>query len=226
MSIQLNRSEATWGLRYMLFQLAFLPSMVLMALQFLLPRVTTVVLDMTCWSINFCVVFGIFHRFLWDSAKYSLKNILKILLTALIGFGIYWIASMALSYGLTKLFPGFFNVNDANVAVAVGQSYPLMFLGAVFLVPITEELFYRGVTFGLLRGYNRWMAYGMSVMVFGAIHVMSYIGHYEPLHLLICFVQYIPAGVVLAAAYDYSGSIFAPTLIHMAVNAIAISSMR
>ena len=226
MPIQLNRTEATWGLRYMLFQLAFLPSLVLTALQWIVPQVTAVALDVTCWSINFCVVCGIFHSFLWTSLKYSFKNVLKVLLTALAGFGIYWVLNMALNYVLARLFPQFFNVNDAHVAVAVGQSYPLMFLGAVVLVPMTEELFYRGVTFGLLYNRNRWLAYGVSVILFGAIHVAGYIGHYEPLHLPICFLQYLPAGLVLAGAFEYSGSIFAPTLIHMAVNAIAISSMR
>jgi membrane protease YdiL (CAAX protease family) len=99
-----------------------------------------------------------------------------------------------------------------------------MVIGTVVLVPIVEETLYRGLIFGLLP--KRILRYAVSVGAFCAIHVMGYIGYYEPLHLLLCFMQYIPAGLVLAYAYERSGSIFAPILIHMAINGIAMLFMR
>lgn len=226
MPIQLNRTESTWGIRYLLFQLAFLPSLVAAVLDLVLPGWSIPVLDIVCWSINFCVVCGIFHGFLWDSLEYSLQNLKQVLLSAVVGFGIYWVLTIGLNAALVRAFPRFYNVNNASIALSVQQSFPVMFVGTVLLVPVTEELFYRALTFGVLRRRSRWLAYGISVCLFCCIHVMGYVGRYEPLHLLVCFLQYIPAGLVLAGVYERSGSVFAPTLIHMAVNAIAILSMR
>lgn len=226
MPILLNQKEATWGIRYLLFQLVFLSSLVLWTLKLVLPQVTAVTLYVTCWGVNFLAVCGIFHDYLRRSLSFSRKHIKKVLLTALAGLGIYLVVSNGLSQILEKIFPAFFSVNDATLAPVVKQNFPVMFLGIVFLVPVTEELLYRGVVFGLAHRYRRWLGYTLSVVVFGLIHVSGSVGQYEPLHLLVCFVQYIPAGLVLAGAYEYSGSIFTPTLIHMAVNAIAIMSMR
>ena len=161
-----------------------------------------------------------------NSLTHLIQNSRKILLATAVGLAVYIPLRMGLSALTEHLFPQFFNVNDASLAQSARQNYGLMALGVVVLVPITEELFYRGAVFGLLRPYGRVIAYGVSMLAFCTIHVMGYFGSYPPLHLLICFLQYIPAGLVLAGVYEYSGSIFAPTLIHMAVNAIAISNMR
>ena len=108
----------------------------------------------------------------------------------------------------------------------LGTNRLLMLIGTVILVPPVEECLFRGLIFGLFHRRSRLAAYAVSSLLFCAIHVIGYIGYYEPLHLLLCFVQYLPAGLALGWAYEFSGSIYAPTLIHMAVNAIGILSMR
>lgn len=226
MRISMTRSEAIWGNRYLLFQLIFLPSLISVALAFLWPSATALHLNLICWGINFCAVMGIFHRFLGNSLKHALKNPAKILLTAVIGFFAYQILSIALSVALVLLFPNFFNVNTANIASIAKQNHLLMALGTVVLVPIVEEVFYRGVIFGLMKRRSTLLAYALSIVMFCLIHVMGYVGHYTPLHLLICTLQYIPAGIVMAASYHYTDNILTPTLIHMTVNAIAMLSMR
>ena len=44
--------------------------------------------------------------------------------------------------------------------------------------------------------------------------------------LLLCFVQYLPAGLCLGWAYARADSIFAPTLMHMIINLIGMLAMR
>ena len=44
--------------------------------------------------------------------------------------------------------------------------------------------------------------------------------------LLLCFCQYIPAGICLGWAYAKSGTIWCPVLIHMTVNQIGMLFMR
>ncbi len=226
MQIPLTRTEAQWGNRYLLFQLIFLPSLVRLVLGCIWPSATDLHLNLICWGINFFVICGIFHRFLLESAKDAVQNVKTILLTALTGFMVYWVANIALSLVLVLLFPDFYNVNNANIADVARENLLLTAVGTVVLVPIVEEVFYRGLVFGLLRRHSRILAYAVSVMVFSAIHITGYIGHYEPLHLLLCTLQYLPPSLVLAYCYDRTGNIFAPTLIHITVNAIAMLSMR
>lgn len=224
--IFMTPSESVWGVRYLLFQYFFLPSLLALALRFLWPAAADVHLDFLYFSVNFIAVIWIFHRFLWNSIRYTMKHLYNCLITAVSGFLIYQVLIYSISLTIILLYPGFFNINDASIAVTAQDNFLLMAAGTVILVPIVEETLYRGIVFGLLRRRSRILAYGISTLIFCGIHVAGYWGSYEPLHLLICFVQYIPAGLVLGWAYERSGSIYVPTLIHMAVNAIGILSAR
>lgn len=224
--ISLTRSETVWGTRYLLFELVFLPSLLSLALSFLWPVAQAVHLDFLYFSVNFAAVLWIFRHFLLDSLRHTATNLIPSLLAAAAGFAVYQVLSIGLSVAIIGLFPNFYNVNDAGIAISARENLLLMSLGTIVLVPIVEETLFRGLVFGQLRRRNRVLGYVLSTLIFCAIHVIGYIGYYEPLHLLICLIQYVPAGVVLAWTYEYSGSIFAPTLIHMTVNAIGVLSMR
>ena len=41
-----------------------------------------------------------------------------------------------------------------------------------------------------------------------------------------CFVQYLPAGLILAWSYEKSNTILTPIAIHTVINAIGIYAMR
>ena len=85
---------------------------------------------------------------------------------------------------------------------------------------------HRGLVFRTLYNRSKIAAYVISVVIFGALHVVGYITMYEPLQLLLCFLQYIPAGIALGWAYARSGSILAPILIHTLVNALGVAILR
>ena len=108
----------------------------------------------------------------------------------------------------------------------VADDYTLMIIGTVLLVPITEELLYRGLIFASLYNRSRVLAYIVSTLAFAALHVYTYIGTYPPEQLLLCLLQYLPAGICLGWAYAKTDSIWTPVLIHMTVNTIAVSAMR
>ena len=99
-------------------------------------------------------------------------------------------------------------------------------LAGIFLVPVAEEVFYRGLLFRYLSGRSRWLAYAVSITVFALVHVTGYIGSASALTLLLCFLQYLPAGYCLAWCYANTGTIITPILMHMIVNAYGISAMR
>ena len=106
------------------------------------------------------------------------------------------------------------------------ENFYLMAAGVVILVPVAEETFYRGLIFGGLYSRSKATAYVVSSLLFSAIHVLGYIGSYEPVHLLLCFLQYLPAAYCLNFAYRYGGTILAPIFMHMLTNLFAISIMR
>ena len=219
--VALLHRETTWGFRYLLFQLVFLGPLLILILK-LLGLNTNYYLDTAYFTINLIAVVWIFHSFLWKSLKHSIRHCIKLLLAAVIGITVYYVLFHGLDYIIHQLMPGFFNVNDAAIAEDSRNNFVLTAVGTVLLVPLTEEVLYRGLIFGALHKRSRLLAYALSVLLFAFVHIMGYFGYYQTEQLLLSFVQYIPAGLALAWAYEYSGSILAPVIIHIAVNAIAI----
>ena len=85
---------------------------------------------------------------------------------------------------------------------------------------------FRGLLFRGIYGKSRVAAYLISALCFCLIHVANYIGSYELPLLAMCFVQYLPAGLILAWSYEKSNTILTPIAIHTVINAIGIYAMR
>ena len=85
---------------------------------------------------------------------------------------------------------------------------------------------YRGLIFRNLYGKSRWAAYIVSIVLFAAIHIIGYIGKYSALELIIAVAQYLAPGLCLAWSYARANTIFAPIVIHAAINAVSINLLR
>lgn len=177
-----------------------------------------------CLNFGFCLL--IFRAFLKKNLTQAGKTLWPFVLAVIAGFLAHQVWEFASQWLLGVFAPSFSNVNDGAIARMVSAHPILMGVGTVVLVPLAEECMFRGLLFGKLRTTSRAAGYWVSVLAFCAVHVMGYIGVYEPWVLLVCFAQYIPAGLILARAYEYSGSIFAPIVIHAAVNAVSILNLR
>lgn len=95
-----------------------------------------------------------------------------------------------------------------------GQAVWLLFLLAV-VVPIGEEVFFRGLVYGGLR--SRWgitVATLTSAAFFAAVHIQ--VIHGLPILVL---------GVILAVLYERSGSLLPPIVAHGLNNIIAVVSV-
>ena len=101
-----------------------------------------------------------------------------------------------------------------------------MVIGTVILVPPAEECLFRGLIFRKLYGKNQAAAYLISILAFSCIHIFGYIGVYSPLELTMAVLQYLPAGLCLAWSYTRADTLFAPILIHAAVNYVTINGLR
>ncbi|MBR3462894.1 MAG: CPBP family intramembrane metalloprotease [Clostridiales bacterium] len=77
-----------------------------------------------------------------------------------------------------------------------------------FIVPVAEELVFRGIVFGQLRkGFGPWVSVLISAVVFGLMHGSDiHIGY-----ALVC-------GLIIAACYYLTDSLIASIILHMIFN--------
>lgn len=88
-----------------------------------------------------------------------------------------------------------------------------MMLGAGLLVPIAEELLFRGLLYTWMRqGLSAWIAIPLNAAVFGLVHADPAVSVATGL-----------LGILLAWFFERSKSLWAPILIHIVVNSIQLA---
>ena len=85
-----------------------------------------------------------------------------------------------------------------------------LWIGAVVVAPIAEEVFFRGLLQTFLAGVvrSRWLAIGLAAVAFGIVHLS------QP-HTIVALIV---LGVLIGYAYERTGTLAAPILIHAAFN--------
>ena len=222
----MTKAERWAGWSYFAVQVLVLAD-IMFLLNSLLPRPLGVMqVNIVIFCLNFVVIWGIFHRFLWNSLKYATKHLGKTLWSVFLAFCVYYVSNIAVSNLILWLAPGYANANDGAIMSMASENYPLVMLGVVVLVPVVEETLYRGLLFGRLYAKNKILGYAVSVVVFSAVHIVGYLSSYTPLELALSFLQYVPAGLTLAWAYTQADTIWAPVLMHMTINLISVIVLR
>ena len=219
MPISLTSSEKRNGLIYLAFNLLFLPLLISVAGAAL--SLDTARVNILYYMVNFAAALWIFRKFLRGNMMVALDRVFPVLWYAALAYlGQETIGELlnALIYSIN---PAYINRNDATVANLVLMN-PFFGFCVVTIVPIAEEILYRGLVFRGLYDRSPVAAYLVSMAVFSAIHVTGYIGSVSPLHLLLSFVQYLPAAYCLCFAYRRSGTILSPIFVHMAINALGV----
>lgn len=223
---KMTSTEKKLGWFYWAFQLVLLPVILVILNEHFGSPMTEMELNLLFFVLNFILLLLIFHKFIFHSCKTGILRPFRTLRWAFFGFGLYWLCSLAVGWLILDLNPDFVNVNDQSIFLMLEENYSLTVLGTVLLAPVAEELLYRGLIFGTLYERSKLLAYVLSTLLFAVVHVVGYVSIYEPMTLLLCLLQYLPAGLCLGFAYARTGSILTPILAHIAVNQIAISSAR
>lgn len=226
LSVTITKRERIWGLCYIPIQLLVLPFLIIQGNLLAGNPFTASQVNFILFCTDFLCVTVIFHRFLFQSLKRALASPWRVLRFAGAGLLLYWIGSFVVSTIIVSVNPEFINVNDASMTELVQDNFALIAFGTVLLVPITEETLFRGLVFSSIYKRSKLGAFVISSAIFASLHVIGYIGLYQPLHLLLCFIQYIPAGLCLAWAYVKADTIFAPILMHIAINQMGVLAMR
>lgn len=139
------------------------------------------------------------------------------------------VGCLVLFYVLAAVYAGVFDVNqndntlldDTGIGETVGRDvlFALLFTVAA---PVAEELLFRGLLFRSLRdgfsakfGSKQGIAAGalLSGVIFGGIHVGGGQNAFLPVLMML--------GVLLALAYQWSGTLYVPVVIHSINNAAA-----
>ena len=208
--------ERIWGWAWYGFELLILPGVLVFHGSSL--GLSELQVNFLYYFLNFAFVCLIFSRFLRE----NLPGAKGCLGPVLLGYAALEASSFAVGRLIGVVFPEFANVNDASLAAMASQGPVMLFVSTVVLVPLAEEVLFRGLIFGELLPRGRWGAYLVSALAFCAVHVAGYVGVYPAGMLAVCFAQYLPAGLILARSYEKTGTLFAPVAIHTAVNLTAM----
>jgi hypothetical protein len=106
--------------------------------------------------------------------------------------------------------------NEANSSFFAGSFFWEM-AGSGLIIPIAEELLFRGVVYGRIKLYTYTEKYGakmaivLSALIFGILHFN-----------IVQFVYAAAIGLFLAFIYERSQLLMMPVLAHMAANVVAI----
>ena len=108
-----------------------------------------------------------------------------------------------------------------NTVVTIGQRNPVVFLVLIplsfLLVGPGEELLYRGLVQGTLaETLHPTRAVVLASALFASIHLFSLSGEGKLIYIGIAFVL----ALVLGGAYEYTGNLTVPALMHGAYNAL------
>ena len=226
LSVHLTDREQAWAILYLLACYSFLPWILNSMNGYLSTPLSSIWLNFLYYCINFLAIIWIFGAFFRRSLVYAGQHITDFLIAVIAGFLVYWLCNWALARALDTFFPDFVNLNDGSIGSMAGSNYTIMFIGTVILVPVAEEALHRGLVFGCLYPKSHTVAYILSASVFSTVHILGYVGIYSPLHLTLAFIQYLPAGLILAWAYRKSGNIFAPIVMHAINNGIGMLAFR
>lgn len=226
LSIQTNRAENILGFSYLVFYQLFLPTVISVVADAMGFYLTLSKLNIIFFVVNFVWVLAIFHRFIGKSWNAAWAKKWRCLGFAVLGLVLYFLAMFLMGFVIVLIDPNFSNVNDNAIAGLAQENGKWIFVCTVFFVPVVEELIYRGLIFQNLQRKNRLLAYCVTVAVFSFIHIMGFIGGESWRTLAICFVQYLPAGLALAWAYEKTDTIITPILIHIAINLLGMTILR
>ncbi len=226
LSIPLTKYERSFGFVYLLVQLFILPSILMLLNGLLAQPLSESSVNFIFFCTNFLFVLVIFHRFLWKNLLLAKDHLWLCLRYTFLGYCLYYLGNVVFGLIVPYLDPDFFNVNDESIMTMVQEQFTLLSAATVFLVPVVEECLFRGVLFRGFHDSSRFAAYALSTLLFAFIHVAGYVGTYSFATLALCYVQYLPAGLALAWAYEKSDTIITPILMHMTINQLGVLAMR
>lgn len=133
------------------------------------------------------------------------------------------LAGAAILHFLTTLLP--WPVENPDPAAWAGQfaySPAATVAIVVVLMPLIDEVLFRGLVFGALRRRDRRLAWVCSVGLFMLYSVWTFAVAYGDVRYLVLAFQYLPMALALTWCYDRGGSIWAVAALHAVIDGYAL----
>lgn len=129
------------------------------------------------------------------------------------GFAIMVVSNLFITVILGKTIAG----NEETVRNYIGTAPILMAISTVIFAPINEELTFRKSIRDAIN--NKWAYVLLSGIIFGGLHVISYVS--SPLDL-VYLIPYCSLGISFALLYYRTNNIFSSISMHMMHNLLSI----
>lgn len=177
------------------------------------------------YYILFAVTVIIFHRFLGRTSRNFAENLGEACRTLVVGLiALYGLNELV--YRLTNLvMANRTNLNDSTISAQIEDAPYMTLLIVIFLAPFVEEVLFRGLVFGNLKSKSRTVAYLVSCLLFALLHVWQFAVVKQDVTYFLLMLQYLVPGLVLAWAYDHSGTLWTSIGIHAVANALSTWAM-
>lgn len=176
------------------------------------------ILYLTLSNIILIIIFFLIYKntLIKDFKSYT-KNLTQNIETSikywLIGFIIMIVSNLIITFVLGKGLAG----NEEEVRTLI-DSFPLfMIFNTVIYAPLIEELTFRKSIKDAI--YNKWIFVLTSGLVFGMLHIISYIT--TPIDL-VYLIPYSALGIAFALLYHKTNNIFSTITMHAIHNLLAV----
>ena len=174
------------------------------------------------YLLSATLVFLVFWNFLRSSFDRLLDRLPENLFALVTGLG-----GAAVLHLVVMLFPyPVDNPNPSSYAEQFQLAPSATIAILVVLMPVVEEVLFRGLLFGSLRPYSRPLAWVVCVAGYCVYCVWQFVysfGAVDFRYLLLAF-QYLPMSAALTWCYDRGGSIWSAVLLHMILNAYTLAA--
>ena len=159
----------------------------------------------------------IYRKTLIHDIKDFIKSIKTYFTTSLkywaIGLLIMYISNIIITFVLNKELAG----NEQEVRNYI-DNFPLyMLFSTVIFAPITEELTFRKSIREATS--NKWIYAITSGLIFGLLHVITYISNWTD---LVYLIPYSSLGIAFALLYHKTDNIYCPMVVHAMHNLLAV----
>lgn len=131
----------------------------------------------------------------------------------LIGFLIMIASNLFITYILNKTIAG----NEEEIRSYINIMPLLMIFNTVIYAPITEELAFRKSIKDVTN--NKWLYVLTSGLIFGLLHIISYINNVSD---LVYLIPYGALGITFALLYYKTNNIFSTIMMHAIHNSLAV----
>ncbi|MBR1455529.1 MAG: CPBP family intramembrane metalloprotease [Oscillospiraceae bacterium] len=227
---RMSRGETVAALVYLPIHIVLLPTLITALMG---DRFNGAELNFVCYALGVLYMLACQWRFLRRDFDPLCDNFPFIALEVVICYGLMLAFNMVLNGLLAAAESlltsgdgmGFVmnNPNNSAVVSLTDEGEGMVKALAVFLAPILEELMFRAGVFGLVRRYNRTLAYLASMLLFALYHVWGYaLG--DPI-VWLYLLQYLPVSYLLCRCYERSNSIWGSIFLHMLINFISLRAL-